>query len=318
MVNRTNRPADHPSVSVIMNCFNGSEFLREAIESVYAQTYKDWEIVFWDNASTDSSADIAKGYGERLRYFRGDETIPLGHARNLAIGKTRGDYIAFLDCDDVWLPEKLEKQVALIKRPAADGAEVGLCYTDAMRMDSEGNDLLPYRNRVYDGRIYEELIKDCFISCSSCMVSGDALKATGGINEKYKMVEEWDLWLRITRDYGAACVEERLTRIRTHSSNQSRKILETLDESMEVISRIKTDDRRIASVRDGKLKELEIRGKIVELLDTSKGLGLRRLNTLIKTLRLFVFNPRVGLSFIRRYFNTETYNLYKSKYRKNG
>src|SRR5437868_4501867 len=101
-----------PLVSVIMNCLNGEQFLRDAIDSVIAQTYANWEIVFWDNASTDASASIAQSYhDDRIRYFRGDSTVPLGHARNLAIQKSRGTFIAFLDCDDLWLPTKLEKQL---------------------------------------------------------------------------------------------------------------------------------------------------------------------------------------------------------------
>ena len=78
---------DLPAVSVIMNCLNGEQYLREALDSVVAQTYPDWEIVFWDNASQDTSAAIAKSYGGRVRYFRGETTVPLGAARNLAIAE---------------------------------------------------------------------------------------------------------------------------------------------------------------------------------------------------------------------------------------
>ena len=102
-----------PKVSVVMNCFNSERYLREAIDSVFAQTYSDWEIVFWDNASTDNSARIAKSYGPRLKYYRGDENVSLGEARNYALGKARGEYIAFLDCDDLWAPDKLQKQIPL-------------------------------------------------------------------------------------------------------------------------------------------------------------------------------------------------------------
>ena len=100
-----------PAVSVIMNCLNAEPYLREAIDSVVAQTYPDWEIIFWDNASRDASGAIAKSYGERVRYFRGETTVPLGEARNLAIAEAKGRYLAILDCDDVWLPEKDRKSV---------------------------------------------------------------------------------------------------------------------------------------------------------------------------------------------------------------
>ena len=97
-----------PLVSIIINCYNGEKYLREAIDSIYSQTYVNWEIIFWDNCSTDRSAEIAKSFDHRLRYYCTVDTTPLGAARNLAIKKTKGKYIAFLDCDDLYLPEKLE------------------------------------------------------------------------------------------------------------------------------------------------------------------------------------------------------------------
>src|SRR5262245_45505527 len=103
-----------PLVSVIVNCFNGEEYLQEAIESVYAQTYNNWEIVLWDNASSDSSATIARTFDGRLRYFRSEQHCSLGAAREKALNQTRGDLIAFLDTDDSWLPDKLERQVSVM------------------------------------------------------------------------------------------------------------------------------------------------------------------------------------------------------------
>ena len=89
----TAEQANQPLVSVIMNCLNSEKYLREAIDSVYAQSYRNWEIVFWDNASNDSSAEIAWSYRDgRLRYFRGETTVPLGHARNLALKHLFGQF----------------------------------------------------------------------------------------------------------------------------------------------------------------------------------------------------------------------------------
>ena len=97
-----------------MNCRNGEEYLREAIDSIYTQDYKNWEIIFWDNASTDNSASIAKCYDKKLRYFKSDNDLTLGAARNLAMAEARGEYLTFLDCDDIWFPEKLKKQTLLL------------------------------------------------------------------------------------------------------------------------------------------------------------------------------------------------------------
>ena len=89
-------------VSVIINCYNGEKFLSEAIDSIYAQTYTNWEIIFWDNASIDSSAAIAKSYNKKLKYYKAKLTTTLSHARFEAIKKAEGKYLSFLDCDDLW------------------------------------------------------------------------------------------------------------------------------------------------------------------------------------------------------------------------
>jgi len=110
-----------PLVSVLMNCFNGEKYLREAIDSIINQTYKNWEIIFIDNCSIDNSAEIAESYkDERIKYYRTRKNIPLYAARNIAIDKCNGEYIGFLDCDDIWLEDKLEKQIVL----AMDGHDI--------------------------------------------------------------------------------------------------------------------------------------------------------------------------------------------------
>jgi glycosyltransferase involved in cell wall biosynthesis len=95
-----------PKVSIIMNCWNCGKYLREALDSAFGQTYKDFEVIFWDNLSSDSSIEIAKQYP--VRFFSNTRPLPLGESRNLAIEQAASKYIAFLDCDDVWLPTKLE------------------------------------------------------------------------------------------------------------------------------------------------------------------------------------------------------------------
>ena len=105
-----------PLISIIINCFNGERFLREAIDSVIAQTYSNWELIFWDNQSTDSTANIVRSYhDDRIRYFYAPEHTSLGEARNLALEKANGVYIGFLDSDDKWLPSFLSEYVSVIR-----------------------------------------------------------------------------------------------------------------------------------------------------------------------------------------------------------
>ncbi len=94
-------------VSIILNCYNGAEFLKETLESIKVQTFSDYEIIFVDNCSVDSSAEIAQQFDNRLKYFKTDKHVKLGEARNVALSKCSGEYIAFIDADDLWKQQKL-------------------------------------------------------------------------------------------------------------------------------------------------------------------------------------------------------------------
>ena len=118
--------ANQPLISVVMNCYNSAKYLREAIDSVLAQSYENWEIIFWDNQSTDDSAEIFNSYTDvRLHYFLAPEFTKLGRARNLAIANAKGEWFGFLDCDDFWLPEKLSNQMNIIVN---EDSKLGLVY----------------------------------------------------------------------------------------------------------------------------------------------------------------------------------------------
>ena len=123
---------DIPLVSIVMNCLDAERYLREAIDSVYAQTRSDWEIVFVDNGSRDSSPGIAQGYDGRLHYLRNEQTVPLGAARNQALRAARGEFVCFLDCDDRWLADKLGHQVAFLRaHPRVEFLHGNFHYIDA-------------------------------------------------------------------------------------------------------------------------------------------------------------------------------------------
>ena len=107
-----------PIVSIIMNCHNGQKYIKESLNSIKKQTFKNWETIFFDNQSNDNSLEIAKSFkkDKRIKIFKSIKKLSLYEARNEAIKKTRGIYIAFLDADDLWLPKKLEIQLDYIKK----------------------------------------------------------------------------------------------------------------------------------------------------------------------------------------------------------
>ena len=165
---------DQPLVSIIMNCLNGEKYLALAIDSIKAQTYQNWEIIFWDNASTDDSANIAKQCGEKLKYFKGDKTIPLYAARNKALEKCNGDFIAFLDCDDLWHPLKLEKQVECAKKFNAP-----LVYTGYRWIDQNGKQTAIVEVSDKIGNLLIDNLKQHRIGILTAMVNARFIREYG-------------------------------------------------------------------------------------------------------------------------------------------
>ncbi len=205
-----------PKVSVIMNCYNGEKYLREAIDSIYAQTYTNWEIIFWDDASSDGSAEIAKSYDSRLRYFRGKKSISLGQARNMALEKAEGELIAFLDQDDLWMPDKLEMQIPLFQTDN----EIGIVIADAYRFGDKGFKV----HRIYGkkkpptGFVFRELLKSYFIPLPTVIIRRKTLEyLTYWFDERYTMNEEADLFIRIAYNYKLAYVDKPLGKARIHN-----------------------------------------------------------------------------------------------------
>ncbi len=262
--------SSRPLVSVIMNCLDGEDYLSEAIESVYAQDMDGWEIVFFDNNSTDRTPEIAASYDAKLRYFRSDSVLPLGEARNAAVEKSEGAYLAFLDCDDLWLPSKLSQQVAAIEGATSSGRGYGICYTDSMRIDAGGNDLVAYsyKRQVLAGDIYLALVADPIIAMSSALVDKRVFEECGGFDEKYSYAEEWDLWMRISRHYDVALVPQFLTKIRVHGANQSRHVASKV-ERLHLLSGLECSSPEEERIRKCACKEYRIRVAAARLLATN-------------------------------------------------
>lgn len=205
-------------VSVIMNCFNSTRYLREAIDSVYAQTHDDWEIILWDNASTENVKSFLFGYDARIRYFRGEQTVPLGAARNLAMEQILGDYIAFLDCDDVWLQDKLERQIADFKNP-----KVGLSYTDWILFNDKGGEHVRYGEMpAPSGKVFEKALFTNFTCLSSLVVRAElVLHEKISFDPQFTYLEDTDFIIRIARNWEFAYVPAALTKYRMHANSCS-------------------------------------------------------------------------------------------------
>jgi glycosyltransferase involved in cell wall biosynthesis len=211
-----------PLVSIIINVRNGAPFLRDALDSVMLQSFTDWELIAWDDCSTDDSARIIADYSDaRVRYYLSPDDTPLGEARNRAIRHATGEWLAFLDQDDVWLPRKLEKQMALAE------ANVGIIYGRTVLFDSTRGNLRDYDYRhefvpLPEGNIFAQLFRDaCFIAMSSALLRRSAVAEMGEIPHHIQVVPDYYLYVALANRYQARAVQEVVCRYRIHPGSMT-------------------------------------------------------------------------------------------------
>ena len=219
---------NQPLISIIINCFNGERYLKEALTSVLNQTYNNWEVIFWDNQSTDSSAKIFKNYKDkRFNYFYANEHTSLYKARNLAIEKSKGDFISFLDADDLWDKSKLELQM-----PYFNNSEVGLIYSNFWVFKNENmkKKKLYVNKRLPSGNVYKELIDNYNIGIlTTVMRKKFYLKLKKKFDERFSIAGDFDLFLRLSKICLFESIKEPLAFYRLHSKN-----LSTLNKEKEI------------------------------------------------------------------------------------
>jgi glycosyltransferase involved in cell wall biosynthesis len=219
-----------PLVSVIMASHNAAPFVGEAIDSVLGQSYGELELVVVDDCSTDGTAEILAGYGDRIRWRRKDRREGPCRARNEALALTRGSLICWADHDDVWLPRKVEEQVRLLEaRP-----EVGLVYSYFDAFESETGATLdwPDGRRDFEGDVLAELLTiGCFIGSITTMFRREAFDRRGGrLRERdFSIGDDYWLWLTIALDWQVARIPRVLARYRRHAGNESARVAEQLD-----------------------------------------------------------------------------------------
>ncbi len=208
MIDRDQTP---PLVSVVIPTYNSATTLPRTLASVLAQTWTRCEILVIDDGSADTTPALLAGYGEQLRAIRQDNAGPSA-ARNRGLREARGDYVAFLDADDLWLPEKLERQVALLSAHP----ELGFCSTATSVVDPEGSPLRDWPCRSGEEPLLETLFMHSAAvsgSTSGVLARRQLVLDAGGFDESLRGFEDPDLWIRLAARTGYACVPERLTRV---------------------------------------------------------------------------------------------------------
>lgn len=208
-------------ISVIIPTYNYGEFICDCIESVINQTYRNYEIIVIDDGSKDNTAEIIKKYKNEILYFYKENGGP-SSARNYGIKKATGDYICFLDADDVFLPKKLELQIAYMK----ENKNIGLLYSDYYCVSKELKITQYYESMGFKshGEAIRYLLNYNYINTSTTMIPKACIDHIGLFNEKYRYLEDFDLWLRIGSKYRFKYINKPLVKTRSHYKNLRNKI----------------------------------------------------------------------------------------------
>jgi glycosyltransferase involved in cell wall biosynthesis len=243
-----------PAVSVIIPTYNYARFLPQALGSALRQTFRDFEILVIDDGSTDNTADVVRPYlaDPRVSYHRVANGGP-SRARNLGIGRARAGLLAFLDADDVWLPAKLEKQLAVLRRDLG----LGLVYSRRHFIDEEGYELDCPEPAPHRGNVLEPLLAGNFICLTSCLIPRRVFEAVGAFDETLGQSEDYDLWLRIAERCRFAYVDEPLVGYRVGHASISRHVEERMRTVLFILRRFVERRRRRAP-----LPRLLVRSKL--------------------------------------------------------
>ena len=207
-----------PVVSIVLPTYDRLPYLREAVASVFAQSFTDWELLLVDDGSTDGTVEWARGLGDpRVRVTALPHSGALSALRNHGIRKAAGRYVAFLDSDDAWHPAKLERQLAAMRDAGARWSYTGYTAIDAVGQGIPAESLPPWR--PLGGWILEPLLRlDASVAVPAVVVETDLLREVGGFSEGERFSEHYDLWWRLAERAEYLALAEPLAIIRLHRS----------------------------------------------------------------------------------------------------
>jgi len=207
-------------ISVIMNCHNGETFLEESLKSLFAQSYENWELIFWDNLSTDNSKKILKKFNDkRIKYYLSDNFTNLYEARNLAIEKASGKYISFLDTDDLWTKDKLKKQLNFLN----EKKEFKILYSNYFIKDEiKKKEYLMYNELLPSGYITQKLLNNYYLGITSVILEKKIFEEIN-FHKKYNVIGDFDFFIKISQTYKIGSIQEPLDFYRIHNNSYSLK-----------------------------------------------------------------------------------------------
>jgi len=212
---------DTSLVSVVMNFYNIDSFLKESLDSVFNQSYENFEVIFIDNNSSTDITNILDKYDSRLNYLKLEDNVPLAKARNIAIKRCSGEFIAFLDCDDVWTKNKLKEQLYFFNH-----SHVGLVYSNYLSFNQLGNEYIAYDKKWIApiGNIFDIILFNNFICFSSIMIRSSTIKKFSiYFDSSLRYVEDTDFFIRLSRVCDFDYLPNISVRYRMHDQSMTSK-----------------------------------------------------------------------------------------------
>jgi len=200
-------------VSVIVPVYNGEKYIREAIDSILNQSYKDFEVIVIDDGSKDNTLSIIKEYDGKIRW-KSQKNKGQASAINEGIKMAKGEYVAYLDADDVCMPERLKIQVRYLD----EHPNVGLVYSGCYLINGSGG-----IQRIMNAHLYDDfvLLQKDYIARSTVMHRKKCLDEVGLFDESITGDDDWDMWIRISEKSRVGCIEKPLVKYRVHGENIS-------------------------------------------------------------------------------------------------
>ena len=219
---------DNALVTVVINCYNGEKYLRQSIESVLDQSYHNFELIFWDNKSTDQSKNIIQSYQDkRIRYFYSKNHTTLYQARNLSLKECKGDFVCFLDVDDYFLKNKIAQQLLYF-----NDQKVGVVYSNYYRYYEDINKKKLLTKRLLpSGNLTQYILEESQISFMTVMIRKKSLDSLEfNFDQKYSILGDYDLLYRLSFNWNFCYIEEPLAVYRIHNNNFSKNFILFIDE----------------------------------------------------------------------------------------
>ena len=210
-----------PKVSIIMNCYNGEKYLKQSIGSILKQSYKNWELIFWDNKSTDYSKKIVKKFNDkRIKYFYSKKFNKLYYSRNLAIRKATGKYICFLDADDYWKKNFIRD---FLKKFTLEKCNIVISKYQ-IKHEKKKDIYINTKMKLPNILTTQELLNNYIIGVNAIMIKKTILKKFK-FNKDYNIIGDFDLFIKLSQLFNFYTINKPLAIYRVHDDNFSRKKL---------------------------------------------------------------------------------------------